>query len=330
VRRALPVRLTASERRELTRWSRTATGRRATRARIVLAADRGGSHAAIASELGISVETAARWRERFLAMGINGLRREAPRAGAPHRVPRETVERVLTATVGRRAPGARAWSTRTLARVLRTNHMTVHRIWQAYGLSDRTTARSSTLKPATRADLVGVYRSPSASVVVFALHRAADPRRRRSGAQAPGAPSPDVDVRAASVRLSDALRSTSPGLRPLGRPPAGSLLVFLRDLETRVRAPARLEAIFDRPLELLGPRVGSWLGCHPRYRVFTTESPPEWTRSTEAWLLRWENASLDGESFRGIQAYHHLSGPAASERPAELPRIGWTAGADRP
>jgi transposase len=52
------------------------------RAKIVLAAWRGRSNAAIAAELGISADTVRKWRGRFAADGIAGLR-DRPRPGRP-------------------------------------------------------------------------------------------------------------------------------------------------------------------------------------------------------------------------------------------------------
>ena len=51
------------------------------RSRIVLLAAEGKQNKEIAAQLGISVQKAARWRERFLALGVEGLEKDAPRPG---------------------------------------------------------------------------------------------------------------------------------------------------------------------------------------------------------------------------------------------------------
>jgi transposase len=54
------------------------------RARIVLAAAAGAANAVIAADLGISVDTARKWRKRFAADGLRGLD-DLPRCGRPRR-----------------------------------------------------------------------------------------------------------------------------------------------------------------------------------------------------------------------------------------------------
>src|SRR3954463_14601084 len=74
--------LTDPERRELSRRARsTRTPHRdRIRARIVLAAGDGDTNAAIARQVGVDVDTVRKWRKRFPAGRLAGLR-DAPRAG---------------------------------------------------------------------------------------------------------------------------------------------------------------------------------------------------------------------------------------------------------
>ena len=82
-RKAEPISLSADERRELETLAAGSSGKRmAQRASIVLHAVEGLSNAAIARELGIVVAQVRRWRGRFKASGVVGLR-DAPRSGAP-------------------------------------------------------------------------------------------------------------------------------------------------------------------------------------------------------------------------------------------------------
>ena len=64
--------------------SRRGAHRDVVRARIVLAAAAGTPNAAIAAELGISIDTARTWRKRFAADGVAGLV-DRPRSGRPRR-----------------------------------------------------------------------------------------------------------------------------------------------------------------------------------------------------------------------------------------------------
>ena len=63
--------------------ARPATAQRVVlRAKIVLAAWRGRSNAAIVAALGITVDTVRKWRHRFVVEGMAGLH-DLPRPGRP-------------------------------------------------------------------------------------------------------------------------------------------------------------------------------------------------------------------------------------------------------
>jgi transposase len=85
--RAVLVVLSAGERRTLRKRARGAkTGRRDwLRAQIVLAAARGRASARIAADLHITVDTVRKWRNRFAARGLDGLK-DLPRSGRPRRI----------------------------------------------------------------------------------------------------------------------------------------------------------------------------------------------------------------------------------------------------
>ena len=85
--RAVPVTLTAAQRATLTtRAGGAKTAHRdRLRAQIVLAAARGRDNARIAADLGITVDTVRKWRGRFAARGLDGLR-DLHRSGRPRRI----------------------------------------------------------------------------------------------------------------------------------------------------------------------------------------------------------------------------------------------------
>ncbi len=76
--------LTGTDRQILEGWVRAGTTPQRTvlRALIVLMAADGDSNAHIATELGVCVDTARKWRARFCLRGIGGLT-DAPRTGRP-------------------------------------------------------------------------------------------------------------------------------------------------------------------------------------------------------------------------------------------------------
>jgi transposase len=85
--RAVPVRLTAAECKTLKKrvCGAKTPWRDRLRAQIVLAAARGRANARIAADLGISEDTARRWRGRFARNGLGGLK-DRPRPGRPRQI----------------------------------------------------------------------------------------------------------------------------------------------------------------------------------------------------------------------------------------------------
>lgn len=84
---AVPVTLAAAERKTLKKRARGAKTpyRDRLRAQIVLAAARGQGNARIAADLGVTVDTVRKWRDRFARKGLGGLK-DRPRSGRPRRI----------------------------------------------------------------------------------------------------------------------------------------------------------------------------------------------------------------------------------------------------
>lgn len=133
-RKTRKVTLSKEERARLVTTERRAISplRDVLRARIILAAAEGLSNQEISERLGISIPTAARWRERFLENRIAGLQ-DRIRTGAPRRISDKIAGRVILLTLMGSPPGER-WSLRTMARAAGVTSDTVARIWNEVGL----------------------------------------------------------------------------------------------------------------------------------------------------------------------------------------------------
>ena len=80
--------------------------------------DRRGSGARdsdIAAALSITPHKAARWRARFLSLGLAGLEEDAARPWRPALISAAKIQSVVTKTTQELPPQATHWSTRTLA-----------------------------------------------------------------------------------------------------------------------------------------------------------------------------------------------------------------------
>lgn len=137
------LRLTDAERSTLLGWATQESDQRAARARIVLACADGLTVRAVADRLGVSTATAAKWRERFVRRGIDGLA-DAPRTGRPRSADRAEAERLVLAAIAEARRGGRVPTTRSLARSVGLSQSTVSRIWREHRAADLPRPRLST------------------------------------------------------------------------------------------------------------------------------------------------------------------------------------------
>lgn len=128
--------LIPSERQQLEQWARgrRTPARLVLRAKIVLLAAVGQDNQQIAAAVTTSRQTVGLWRQRFVTQRVLGLTQDAPRGGRPPKDRQTLTARILKTTTEMKPPAATHWSTRTLARHLRTNPTFVQRVWTAHGL----------------------------------------------------------------------------------------------------------------------------------------------------------------------------------------------------
>jgi hypothetical protein len=141
-KRVARLALDPDERRELRRMARAGdlSRRIVLRACIVLAASEGISNREIGRRLRVSRPTVIEWRARFLAGGLEGLLREAPRPGRPRRISVGVVDSIVRATLETVPQPAGRWSVRSMAAAYGLSPSTVRRIWIARGLLPRIVA----------------------------------------------------------------------------------------------------------------------------------------------------------------------------------------------
>ena len=113
------------------------------RAQIVAMAAEGVPSQDIAQRLEVSRPTVQLWRERFLALRLEGLKKDAPRPGRIPSIPEKKVRAVVQATLHTTPRGATHWSIRTMAKAQGISRMAVQRIWDPHGLKPHLTRLSS-------------------------------------------------------------------------------------------------------------------------------------------------------------------------------------------
>src|SRR5438552_3642781 len=165
-RRATPIVVTPEERSTLDIWasSRTMPVRVVQRAQIIQLAAVGVDSQEIARILRVSRPTVQLWRQRFLALRLEGLERDAPRPGRIPRIPEDRIRAVVESTLHTRPRNATHWSTRTMATAQGLSEATIRRIWHQHNLKPHLakTFKLSRDKQFVEklCDVVGLYLNP--------------------------------------------------------------------------------------------------------------------------------------------------------------------------
>jgi transposase len=134
--KAAKVWLTRGQQDDLERFarSRTLAAHLVQRAKIILLAATRQPDVEIAQALGITRQTVALWRGRFLDQGLAGIEKDAPRSGCPRTILPDKIDEIVTKTTRQSPPDATHWSTRSLAEATGVSPSTVGRIWRSHGL----------------------------------------------------------------------------------------------------------------------------------------------------------------------------------------------------
>ena len=166
MRIAPPVVLDASQQDTLKHWagSRSLPARQVERAKVVLLAGAGRTDLEIAAALRVTNQKAARWRKRFLSLGLDGLTKDAPRPGRKPAIAARVKADVVRKTTQSKPANATHWSTRTMAAEMGISEATVRRIWHAQGLKPHLLESFQISKDKHFAekleDIVGLYLNP--------------------------------------------------------------------------------------------------------------------------------------------------------------------------
>ncbi len=287
------------ERRELRRWTRQSRSdpRRARRARIVLELAAGRTVGEVALRIGVHPETVVRWRRRFAVHRLEGLTRDAPRVHARSPDVPNVEYRILRTTWEAPPTGSSRWTTRSLGRALRVNHMRVHRVWKTHGIlvpaSDEPIAVSRSRAPP---EVLGLFlESPSA--VAIRVPGLEEEWEDQDLALPDPSPPAGESTRSGGYRLGVGVRSSLGLLSALDRAyshraPASpdprwtspELLVFLRSVAERSQSAGDVHVFFDRPLPLGVPRFEAWRATHPGVRLHDPDPGEAWTVSIDRWL----------------------------------------------
>jgi transposase len=297
--------LTDDERRQLeslAHRARTAP-QPARRARIVLACAAGQDNKAVARRLHLSQTTVCKWRARFLERRLDGLYDE-PRPGAPRQITDAQVEDVVVRTLETLPRGATHWSTRDMAKTAGLSHVTISRIWHAFGLQPH---RTDTFKLSPDPlliekvrDIVGLYLHPPAHALVLCVDE--KPQIQALNRTAPLLPMEPGQI---ERRTHDYRRHGTTSLFAALNVKTGQVVgtvqarhraiefrKFLDRIEAEVAADLDVHIIMDNYSTHKAPTIRAWFAKRPRFHVHFTPTYASWLNQVERWFAGLEAKQL--------------------------------------
>jgi transposase len=342
-RRASPIELTPEEQSILDTWAR---GRRiearlVQRAQIIRMAAQGILSQEIAEELDISRPTVQLWRQRFLALRVAGLEKDAPRPGRLPRIAPEKVRAVVEATLQSKPPDATHWSTRTMAKAQGLSEASVRRIWKQHNLKPHLT-KTFKLSRDPRfvdklQDVVGLYMNPPEKALVLcvdekcqiqALDRTQPGlpmKRGRCGTFTHDYKRHGTTTLFAALNVLDG--KVIGDCMPLHR--HQEFIRFLKRIDQETPAGLKLHIIVDNYSAHKHPRVRSWLKRHPRFEMHFTPTSSSWLNLVERWFAYLTQKRIRRGSFHNVPSlieaiYDHI------DNNNQNPHIFvWTASVER-
>lgn len=313
-RTAFPIVFSPQERAKIDEWARSRTQplRVIQRAKIVQMAAAGEQSQDIATMLGISRPTVQLWRERFLALRLDGLVKDAPRPGRIPKISARKVKKIVEATLHTTPPNATHWSTRTMATAQGVSEATVRRIWKQHNLKPHLikTFKVSRDKHFVEKlhDVVGLYLNPPDKSLVLCVDE-------KSQIQALDRTQPGLPMKRGrcGTMTHDYKRNGTTTLfaalsmldgRVIGdclpRHRHQEFIRFLKRIDTETPLELDLHLIVDNYGAHKHPRVKTWLRRHPRFHLHFIPTSSSWLNMVERWFREITDKRIRRGSFRSV------------------------------
>ena len=316
MRIAAPIILTAQERSIVETWARgrSLPLRVVQRAQIIQMAAHGARNQDIARTLGLSRPTVQLWRQRFLALRLSGLEKDAPRPGRLPKIPAQKIAAVIEATLNTTPPQATHWSTRSMAKAQGLSEATIRRLWKQHNLKPHLvkTFKLSHDKHFVEklTDVVGLYLNPPDKSLVLSVDE-------KSQIQALDRTQPGLPLKQGrcGTRTHDYKRHGTTTLfaalslldgKVIGdcmpRHRHQEFIRFLKRIDSETPPGLDLHLIVDNYGTHKHPRVKAWLRRHPRFHLHFTPTSSSWLNLIERWFRELTDKRLRRGSFHNVPA----------------------------
>ena len=292
--------------------SRRLPVRQVQRAQIIQLAAGGRPSQEIAATVGVSRPTVQLWRERFVALRVDGLAKDAPRPGRLPRIAERRVRAVVRATLHTKPVNATHWSTRTMAEAHGLSEATIRRIWKRHNLKPHLT-KTFKLSRDTQfleklCDIVGLYLNPPDRALVLCVDE-------KSPIQALDRTQPGLPLkrgrcgtmthdykRHGTTTLFAALSMLDGHVigNCMPRHRHQEFIRFLQKIDAETPPALELHLIVDNYGTHKHPRVRSWLGRHPRVHLHFTPTSSSWLNLVERWFRDLTDKRIRRASFESV------------------------------
>ncbi len=286
--------------------------RQVLRAKIILMAANGVTNLGIAATLGQSRPTIQLWRERFLALRLLGLEKDAPRPGRKPRITPAKIKAVVESTLHTKPPNATHWSTRSMAEAQHLSEASIRRIWRLHNLKPHLieTFKLSRDKNFVEklTDVVGLYLNPPEKALVLCVDEKSQiqalDRTQPLLPLMPGIPARQThDYKRHGTTTLFAALSVLDG-KVIGdcmpRHRHQEFIRFLKKIDAQTPADRELHLIVDNYATHKHPRVKTWFKRHPRFHLHFTPTSSSWLNMVERWFREITDKRIRRGSFSSV------------------------------
>jgi len=335
--RAEQIILSPPEEAVINRWAhgKNIPVRLMQRAQIIQLSAHGVFSHDIAKRMNVSRPTVQLWRERFLALRLSGLEKDAPRPGRFPKISYKKVTAIVNATLHTTPSQATHWSTRSIAKAHGVSNATVQRIWKEHNLKPHLveTFKLSRDKRFLEKlyDIVGLYMNPPDKSIVLCVDE-------KSQIQALERTQPLLPLRPGipARQTHDYLRHGTTTLFAALNYLDGSLisctqkqhrhdewLAFLKQINKETPKELDLHLIVDNYSTHKHQKVKEWLKKNPRFHMHFTPTGSSWMNLVERFFSDITNDVIRDGSFKNIKELEQSINNYLSDRNKNPKRYVW-------
>jgi transposase len=281
------------------------------RARLILMLAEGLPFSTIKQRLRTTAPTIIRWKQRFIAAGLDGLDTSHPGQPALVLTPKLRA-RILSATRKQPKDGSTHWSCRKLAAALGISKDAVHRVWKEAGLKphrlERYMASDDPDFETKAADIIGLYLKPPQHAAVFCVDE-------KTAIQALDRLDPVLPLspgrierhgfeyhRHGTLSLYAALDTATGRVhgKTAARHTSEDFITFLKEVVALCPPRQKIHIILDNLSAHKTKLVSQFLEQNPRVSFHFTPTYSSWLNQVELWFAKIEREVIARGVFTSV------------------------------